>query len=323
MTDPEILFNINNQIPKIYINDKKTEYELNPYLYSYFKHIHNILTLPKVNDRTTTKTFKSLEELLCPNTDFQSDCLDATFEIDAILISNLINPTAGESLYVTKAKMLDILSKKEFHIKHARTNETFKIPEKPHAEKSEFATIAFTKNNFVGDAIIKDVQCVEPEKLQYLNSLLKTEIIGMRQVMVNRQAGLFNYYRKPAGDDNNPNLLHEQVIHSASGLQVTSFCVPHQIISENESPYRSMFPNVTWMEGIGLVSTTNICQNELLVVDQSVNLTDFVRLKMKNYETSIKYFNLDELPPREETKLSYDYEGRHVRQPKMCLYVKT
>jgi hypothetical protein len=321
MTETDILFNKTRIIPKIKLKHKYDidllTLTLNPYIYSYFYHLHDRLTLPDQKNKKPHE-YKYFEDILCLDKKNDNECLDATFEIDALLMSNLINPLASTSSYVSEAKTIPI---KEDKLLYVVLDQVDPINPPTTAELSSldnslYSTVEF-KNEEFGELNKVDIKCVTKEKLQHFNSLLLSHIMGMKQLIVNRQLGLLGYFKKNDDPDDN--------IYSAIGLHIASFCFPSAITKNGTEIVRKVFPNVKWIEGIGLISTSNICQNELLVIDQSVDISDFIRLKMSNYEQSIKYsipkININE--GRENGRLSYDYEGRKSRKPKMCLYMKT
>lgn len=320
MSDSDILFNNNKNIPTITIEvitnqiSKILKFEINPYLYSYFKHLYDRLTLPD-DKKNTFREYKYLEDLLCLDQKFETDCLDATFEIDAMLISNLINPIASLSHYVSKAEVVNISKNKNLNITldEIICKEIPKEAEKADTADNAYGKFNFKNENFTADIITNPLKCVTKEKLQHFNSIMFSYVAGMRQLIVNRQLGLANYFTW----DNNRDIC------SASGLHVSSFCLPHEI-TENNKVYRKFSPNVIWVESIGLVAAVDICQNEILVINRSTLLSNFIRLKMSNYEQSIQYSELElDLNTFKRDKLSYEYEGRKPRQPKMCLYAKT
>lgn len=108
MAGREKLHNVNNKIPKIicsFEDDRsKMTMILNPYLYSYFKHMHVLQTTPS---KTQSRKFTRFEDLLIPDQSLNPfQCLQSSYEVDTFVISNLLNPLAANSTFVKEGKIL-------------------------------------------------------------------------------------------------------------------------------------------------------------------------------------------------------------------------
>lgn len=297
-SDPELLFNKNKNVPRVDTKDDKI-YSLNPYTYSYFKHLHDKQTIPINNDKLDYKTF---EDILCVGNSKNSTDLACTSEVDLLLMSNLITPIAAESNYIKKAKVAKLDDEKKLHI--TITAITIVDPvELAESTKSPYCELK------VDDPLV-DVVCVSSKEFEHFNGIMFGYIQTMRHLIIQRLQGLKNYFDESINS-----------IKSASGLHIASFCVPSKIM-KGPYIYRGLQPNCTWKECIGLVSTEQICSNQLLIIDQSVKLEHFVRLKMNQYEETIRYATptLDESAIKDDSRLSYDFESRTLPVKKFSIY---
>jgi hypothetical protein len=288
---------------------KPETFTINPYIYSYFKHLYDWMTSSSSYTKSNSK-LTHFENILCNQDNLSINCLDATYEVDLLLISNLINPIAALSRYISEGRNIILNEAKSASVIHIdlQTEPPLRA-ELATLERNLYAAVVFSNDEFEEDISTTDIQCLNTEKLQHFNAIMFNQIIGMRQYMVNRQMNLITDYPNDKG------------VYSAGGAHVSSFCVP-SIIKNNEDIYRQHDPNVKWIEGVGLISTKDICKNDLLIIDHTVQLKNFTRVKMNNYEQSLQYVipKMDESMLDGNGNLCYDYEARKLRVPKMCLY---
>lgn len=304
MADKEHLFNVDSTLPKVLLTlspgPLTVMYKLNPYIYGYFNHIHNIQTAPSTKQDLNLDKIKSFEDLLYQKSESENDkfCLAGIYEHEAFAMSNLIRSLAAESHYVKTGKNL-ILS----------PNKTLRVTLSGNRDNDNDAELALTSKHINVETTIANANgklSLGIEKVNGLNQIIQLGGLSVRQLISNRKEGLRNYFKK------------QDKFYSADALHTLSFCVPSKITDSNNEIYRELMPNVTFLEGVGLVSTSDICKNELLIADIEVSLKDFIRLKMSSYNEGLRYSKLhvdnNVLPS------SYTFEGRNREEDKSCLY---
>lgn len=167
-----------------------------------------------------------------------------TYENEAHIISQFVKPTASNSFKILNNEMLP--------------NDVINV-----------------KLTAIADVLNEDYS-------SYLNSFVKTEIeCGNLKVKKNT---LFMYHQ------NEPNLHSEHSllkklfpkIKSLTGLNFAYYCVPFCILDNDKKAIRQLLPNVTWIEGLGLVSKTELNNNEFLVIDQTVDCIDLFKILKLN-----------------------------------------
>lgn len=323
---PEVLYNKNKKIPLVKVSttddiesgttaaitaaandDNDTPYKLNPYLFSYFKHLHDRQTLPANRNK---RDYKFLEDILCNGGLDSSNELACTTEVDLLLIANLINPIAALSNYISLAETVALNDDKTLTVSigsNTRPVGTTDDEELPDQEDSSFC-----KLNVVTRPLEK-IPGIEARQLQHVNGVFFSYTLNMRQLISNRFKGLLHYFSKKVAP------LKD--IKSASGLHVASFCLPHCIM-QGSNVVRKLHPNCAWIECIGLVATSDICENELLIIDETVPLEHFVRLKLNQYSEAIQYASptVDDTAVTDADGSSYDFEVRKNPLLKACLY---
>lgn len=291
MSSAEDLFNKDDSIPKI-LHGLEHLY-LNTFMFGYFKHMHDVMTNPS-SQREKPSQPKTLDEILwCENMTNSNHQLQATAEVDTMLMSQLIQPTGSLSKYVVSGEST-ILEDKRLVIAMFRKGS---IVTQERATDKESAVVTIGIWN-----LSKDIYPFQIQKVQYLNQYLTVQTTTMRQLIVNRKLGLQNYFIN--SKDN-----------SAIDLHISSFCFPRKIM-EGDKTVQEYKPNCTFIPGIGLVSIGDICEGDLLIITRNVYLDKFTRLKMANYEDALRY---NEINPK--TTLSNHYE-KEVRIPisKSCMY---
>jgi len=196
-------------------------------------------------------------------------------ESDMFIFGNLLTPDSIETHFV-KGRQLRASgqpSDYKFQITHATPPDD--AVEKMMDSKSLYATL------MPDPSTLEDViEEANTHQIRHMNSIIKPFVLDVRQTIINSKPSLRKYF----SDSGNK---------SAVDLYVSSFCFPNNV-GEADDPDRYLLENCTYMEGIGLVATQNICNNDFLVIDKAVNVHNLVKLKMCNPENMIEY-SIDKL----------------------------
>jgi hypothetical protein len=302
MSDREELFDRDGTIPTVRENGKS--YRINPYIYGYLHLIHDLQTAPSTKPQLQLDQVKNFEEILyqTSNLDANLKCLAGTYEREVFMMSNLVHPLAALSNYVTTGTNYKLKSQPKQIDVSIRKNEIIPPETAELASSNKHINLTVTANGpFQGKTKL------EVRKVIAFNQIVQTSGLSMRQLIVNRKKWLSKYFNTDI-----------KTVYSAIALHILSFCVPSIIRKPDEATYRRFYPNVTFIEGIGLVSTKDICINETLIANTSVGIDDFIKLKMNSYETGLKYNKLN--LSSNILRNSIAFEGRNREEDKACLY---
>lgn len=105
------------------------------------------------------------------------------------------------------------------------------------------------------------------EKIKVLNEYLTRYLYSQRQSIIDRR----NVLQKRFGND-----------YGAMQMHVSSLCVPSKVITDDDTVFREFKPNVRWVEGIGLISTADICENEFLIDSSKIKLDHGLKMTVYN-----------------------------------------
>lgn len=290
MSNPHDLYDVNKNVPTIL--NATNEYSLNAFIYGYFKRIHDVVS-DQTSSRVNESQLKTMEDVLqCENIANLNQYLKASAEVDAMLMSQLIQPSGSLSKYVVNGES-SILDNKQ--IKVVILPKLLSSPERAD-DKSASVTLGIWNSS-------KNIYSIGRKEIQLLNQFLSGHVFSTRQLIVNRKLGLQKLFEDSHGD-------------SAIQLHVSSFCFPKQIMNTNECKKVKYNPNCSFIPGIGLVSTADICEGDVLIIDRNVYLDHFVRLKMSNYEDYTIY---NEDNKRRQISAKF-VEIRKTFFNKSCLY---
>jgi hypothetical protein len=324
MSDPEKLYN-DQKVPKVIAHVDGTligsnvnlerKYTLNPYLFGYFKHIYDAMSCNSTIDTRGTE-FTKLEHFISDKVMKASDniYLNTSYELDAFVLSDLITPTAGRSCYVRHAETLKLVDKTMFV-------EVVAAEPDPAAYRDQYT--AANEHSLVATVQSMDfrekIEGVKPETIRDLLDNLNPHLYTTRQIMVNREPTLRNYF---ADRNHLPT-------RSSTALHVSSMCVPSLIVEtemrEEAKVLKRIKPNVMWVEGIGLCSTGPICDNDYLVINETVDIDDFIRIKVNSHKRTITYRDPKDLEVNKPAGTcdggsSHSREIRRPAIPTMSMY---
>lgn len=292
MTNPEYLFNVKKKIPIVRVGGK--EYFLNHYIYGYYKRMHEIASNPANSAKPSQ--MKSLDDVLwCENLTRAIHPLQASAEVDTVFMSQLIQPTGSLSAYVKKGESSIIDETKTLNI---TTTDDLKTGKELASDKTSYLA------NVVVTNLQKNISGVELEKVQYLDQALAGELVSTRQLIIRRKVGLQEYFE-------------EAKHNSAIQLHISSFCLPCKI-KRGGTVFLEYQPNCKFIPGLGLVSISTICTGDLLIIDRTVDIENFRRLKMAEYKESLLYtdnIKKDVYP----YQLSYLWDSK-MTLSKNCMY---
>lgn len=297
MADPEYLYNIKKKIPVI-THDQK-DYFLNHYIYGYFKYIHEIITNPANSNREKPNQMKTLDDVLwCENLTNSIHPLQVSAEVDAIFMSHLVQPTGSLSGFIVSGESSTIDETKELNINII--DDVVNTPELVSDKRSRLVRVEI-KNPKV------NIHHVNPTNIQLLNQILSGYLLTVKQLILNRKSGLNEYF-------------NDNVDSSAIQLHISSFCLPFKIMRGTDVLLQYQ-PNCKYIPGLGLVSISTICEGDLLIVERTVNVENFKRLKMSKYEESMIFNELNS--SKKDTypgQLSYLWESKIPATDKGCMY---
>lgn len=229
---------------------KGDQYSLNPYIFDYFKNL-NIARRQPQPDVTRIDSFSDiLNYCLIPT----QDLYDYIYDVDSILMCQLLNPTAAHSKYISEGKSIILEENKSVEIKV----DEIKDPNRLVTESKNVIVSTCTTH-------VKETATEEQPRMKSLDKVLFSYISPMRVAIQSSGLFLSSYF-----DDK---------VSEAMVLNIASHCVP-MCIKNNDTLIRKVTPNTRFIEGIGLVTTSIIYKNSYLIIDKTVALEKFVTFKM-------------------------------------------
>ena len=275
----DFVFTKDNQGPSIQITSSKgpRQYRLNPNLYSYFRSLRDRHHKP-FNINNLIKRFSILEQMMIKNMHKIPDKQMLCHESDMFIFGNLLTPDSIESHFVRGVNLVPKgePAEADFMFEIKKTKPGVNVVEKMMDSKSHYVTLRPHETL----QRVKDIEEANDHQIRHMNSIIKPFILDVRQAIVNSKPFLSKYFGK---SDN----------RSAVDLYVSSFCYPNNVGDPADAD-RFLLENCSYVEGVGLVATGTICNNDFLVIDKSVNVPNLIKLKMCNPENMIEY-SIDKL----------------------------
>lgn len=281
---------------------------LNPYIYTYFKYLYEYTicfpsSTPTVNNSTRFDT------LFCSQVKTTLSCLSAIYDIDAIIMSQLTDARGDESLYVTKAKRLNIKDR----VSVTRNNE------------GALSYMEETQTEML------DMEFVTPAEVMKTYTKLAKRTLKMKQVMDDRQTFLKDLYLEralAAGEDVNifigiscpkseicPPDKYKNKLKTTFEFHCSSYCIPGIVLNKEGQPLSILNPNVQFVEDVGLVAMSDICHLEYLVIGLVIYENKYFRLELDDYNKSVSYKSkkeLDEVGSLPELKSTVDPYPKYI-----------